>query len=423
MNDQEIVKQSLLEIFKTCGYSDFKTMTQRDFEQISSEIENKSGIVISATTIKRLSNGQFSRLPQVATLNAISNYLGFNTWQEYKVSLEPGIKEEPKKIEIKALQKRPGLPIQLKWSLLILPIFIFGYFLLPDKSQNGNFEKASFSAHKTTSNDIPNTVVFNYNIDEVNADSFFIQQSWDRNRRVRIYKNSYTLTDIYYEPGYHIAKLIANDSIIKAVDISIPTDRWLFYANEYRKNYNTEYIKTEEPVKNGSLALTTDEIAKNKISIDKEKIYLYTYFPGRLEVNSDDFKLKTRVRMKEIRNNFCPYITLEVYCQRYFMVIKSTPPGCASEALIVLGEKEIGGKKTDLSAIAYDVTQWTDIELLVKDKHATIKINGKESFSTEYLNTANLITGLGFMSNGLCEVDNVELMGLDGKLVYKSDFE
>ncbi|MEI9809516.1 MAG: hypothetical protein WDO16_17520 [Bacteroidota bacterium] len=41
------------------------------------------------------------------------------------------------------------------------------------------------------------------------ADSFFIQQSWDKNRRVKIDKHSHTLTDIYYEPGYHIAKLIA----------------------------------------------------------------------------------------------------------------------------------------------------------------------------------------------------------------------
>ena len=45
-------------------------MTQRDYEHISAEIEKKSGIVISGITIKRLSNGAFSRSPQIATLNA-----------------------------------------------------------------------------------------------------------------------------------------------------------------------------------------------------------------------------------------------------------------------------------------------------------------------------------------------------------------
>ncbi len=41
-----------------------------------------------------------------------------------------------------------------------------------------------------------------------------------------------TLTDIYYEPGYHNAKLIVNDQIIKTIGISIPTDHWFFYSKE-----------------------------------------------------------------------------------------------------------------------------------------------------------------------------------------------
>src|SRR5215216_166390 len=87
MNEQKIVQASLQEIFKLNGYQDVELMTQRDFEHIGDEIEKKSGIVISATTIKRLSNGAFSRSPQIATLNAIANYFEFKTWQEYKSSL------------------------------------------------------------------------------------------------------------------------------------------------------------------------------------------------------------------------------------------------------------------------------------------------------------------------------------------------
>jgi hypothetical protein len=295
-------------------------------------------------------------------------------------------------------------------------------YFLPQKWQSSGFETASFSANKTTGNDIPNTVVFNYNIDDIQADSFFIQQSWDKNRRVRIYKNTHTLTDIYYEPGYHIAKLIANDSIIKAVPVSIPTHDWVFYANENKVKYQTEYIKADKPVHNGLLALSPLDLVKNSIAPEKGKLYLYSYFPQKLEVSSENFSLKTRVRMKEISNNFCPYIAIEVHAQRYFMLIKSTPKGCASEAMMYLGEKQISGKDTDLSAITFDVSQWTDIELIVKNKQATIKINGKESISGSYKNDTKLITGLSFISNGLCEVDNIELKGLDGTVVYKNDF-
>src|SRR5688500_13412558 len=124
---------------------------------------------------------------------------------------------------------------------------------------------------------------------------------------VRFYKSKHTLTNIYNACGYSITRLIDNDSIIKTVGVHIPTDKWFFYANENRFRYATEYIKTEKFVKDGSMAITKEELIENKISTDQEKIFLYSYFPRKLQVSSDNFRLKTRVRMKEVRNNLCPY--------------------------------------------------------------------------------------------------------------------
>jgi len=422
MNEQEIVKQSLLEIFEKNGYLDTHLMTQRHFEHIGNEIEKKSGILISGTTIRRLSNGEFSRMPQTATLNAIATYLDFKNWQEYKLSLQSKKNETGAGVEGRTPENRSRGSVYFGLGLLAVVVSIITYSTYSAKNQLGHLEKVTFSAHKNTINDLPNTVVFNYNVDDVAADSFFVQQSWDKNRRIRIYKNNHTVTDIYYEPGYHIAKLIANDSVIKTIDVSIPTDKWFFYANEYKARYKTEYIKTDHFIKNGSLALSRDDLLNNNVEIDENKIYLYSYFPSHLEVSSDNYTLKTRVRMKEIRNNLCSYIALEVYCQRFFMVIKSTPKGCANEAALLFAEKVFGGKQNDMASIAYDVTRWNDVELVVKNKHVLIKINGKECFSTNYLNSGKLITGLSFISNGLCEIDKVDLTGLDGTVVYKSEF-
>jgi len=423
MSEQEVVKGSFLEIFKKNGYVDKNLMTQRHFEHIGNEIEKKSGVLISGTTIRRLSNGEFSRMPQIATLNAIATYLDFKNWQEYKLSLQSQKKETGARVEPKTLENRSLGSVYFGLGLLAVVVSIVTYYTYPTKNLLGHLEKVTFSAHKNTINGLPNTVVFNYNVDDVVADSFFIQQSWDKNRRIRIHKNNHTVTDIYYEPGYHVAKLIANDSVIKTIDVSIPTDKWFFYANEYRARYKTEYIKTDNFIGNGSLALSRDDLINNNVETDENKIYLYSYFPSHLEVSSDNYILKTRVRMKEIRNNLCPYIALEVYCQKFFMAIKSTPKGCANEAALLFSEKAFGGKQNDLASIAYDVTQWNDVELLVKNKHVLLKINGKESFSADYLNSGNLITGLSFISNGLCEVDKVELGGLDGKIVYKNEFD
>src|SRR6201999_2179787 len=107
---------------------------------------------------------------------------------------------------------------------------------------------------------------------------FFIQQSWDRKRRVRVLKHHYTLTDIYYEPGYYTAKLIANDKIIKTFEVSIPTDRWVFYAKEGITQGLPKYI-TANGVKARSLRLTNDDLKKSGIDIQKENAYVNVYFP------------------------------------------------------------------------------------------------------------------------------------------------
>lgn len=418
MNEQALVKTAIVDIFKRNGYSDPARMTQRDYDYIGEQLQQKSGILISGTTVKRLAFGEFTRLPQIATLNAIANYHDYKTWQDFKAAK---MEEEPGKVS-------PQQPVAKKFNLKYLGIpaviLLLGslYFFRTPKGMVRNAEKASFSFRKNTSNDIPNSVVFNYNIDGVEADSFFIQQSWDENRRIKIYKNSYTVTDIYYEPGYHIAKLIANDSVIRTVDVSIPTDRWFFYAIDNIANYTSQYIKADSTARNGTLGLNVAQLQENNIEIGKDKRYHYVYFPTQLNIPGDNFHYKTRVRMQEVRNSFCPYIEIELYCQRAFITMRSTTKGCAHEAFITFGEQTKKGSDTDLSPISFDVTKWTDIEITVKNKVAVVKINDKEAFSTRFTADTKNLAGLGFISNGLCEVDRVELCALDGRVIYKNEF-
>lgn len=433
MDEHSLIKAGILEIFSDNGYADLSSMTQRDFDHISEQLKQKSGTLISGTTIKRLAYGEFNRQPQIATLNAIASYFNYKTWQDYKAdkitnervntpAREP-VKERVKK-PAKQVNTRSAL-MTLKYLSIPLALIVIAalYFFGTTKAPVEHAEKATFSFKKNTSNDIPNSVVFSYNVDSVEADSFFIQQSWDANRRVRIYKNNYTLTDIYYEPGYHIAKLIANDSAIREVDVSIPTDGWFFYAIDNVPKYTPEYIRTDRFIDHGSLGLGVNHLLENRIDITKDKRYHYVYFPSHIDVPSDNFRFKTRVRMQEVRSSTCPYIELELYCQRSFMTMRSTTKGCAHEAFMTFGEQVFRGKDNDLLPISFDVSQWTDIEIAVNNKVVTIKISDKVVYSTRFATDTKFLTGLGYISNGLVEVDAVELASLEGKMMYKNNFE
>jgi hypothetical protein len=425
--EQELVKQCMDAVCRKAGFADSSKLIQRDLEFLCDSIESKTGVLISLSTIRRLLQGQFSRQPQAATLNAIANFIGYQNWQDLKLNKNP----EPRVVNsVEAKEEKltkKVFPVRLAVLTSILVFAAVGLFaaLRKTKHKPAHFEKAAFSVRKTTQNDLPNTVVFNYNVEDVVADSFFIQQSWDKRRRVKIDKNKHTLTDIYYEPGYHVAKLIANDEVIKTMDVSIPTDRWFFYARE--KSFSTKppvYISpTDSGIKNGSLLLNKEDVIKTGLNVQGENQYIQVYFPTRIEYSSDNFILHCRIRVKQLTNVFCPYFMCEVFCQRNFIFFTSSPKGCASEMMVQFGENFLSGKANDFSGIATNVNEWQDVVITIENRKAKIRINDKEVFSTQYNQSSGLITGLGFISNGLPEVDFVSLQTLDGKNIYSNDFE
>ena len=427
MSDKELIKICLREISQQSGYADPGSLRQRDLEHLSAEIEKRTGILISISTLKRLLNGQFNRLPQTATLNAITTYLGYESWQDFKIRKHEKINETD---ELKPGPPNPSPKSKKRWisyyiaipviaAILFLIMVSYNYFSKPDII---NEKDISFSVKKITSNDIPNTVVFTYDISKINGDSFFIQQSWDRDRRVRIEKNSHTLTDIYYEPGYHNARLIVNNKVVKTIDVSIPTNGWFFFSKPALFKGLPTYIQPAAPIDNGVLSLRPEDIISSKIDPQHENFYSYAFFPSTFTVDIDNFRFKTRIRFAALKNVMCPMIMCEVYGQSNALFFFTTLPGCTGNINTNVSEHFMSGKTTDLSGFGCDIRQWHDVEVIVKNKDARFYINQKEIFNKSYTKSPGSITGLAFSSNGLCEIDHIELKGFDGKVVYENDF-
>lgn len=423
-NEHYLVKTCLTELCNKAGFADPGQMVQRDQQFLCEHIQEKTGVLISLSTIKRLINGQFSHLPQIATLDAIAVAAGYQNWQDFKSVKNIGygtvLHEDEKVVNHTSTKSRWSTRILLPVCVLIIVLILIDLFIIKKRGPQ-NTEKAHFSATKVTGNDIPNTVVFKYNVDSVTADSFFIQQSWDRNRRVKIDRNSHTLTDIYYEPGYHTAKLIANDQIIKTFPVSIPTDKWVFNTKEGSFIGNPKYIATTG-IRNGMLCVTKDELVKSGADINKQNVISQLYFPSDIKYSSDNFIMRFRVKLDPLRNENCPFLMSEVFCQKNFLYFISTPKGCSSELVAQFGENFMNGKKNDLSMLGSNLSNWQNMEIRVQNKKVSIRINNAEVFTTSYHESCGLITGLGFTSNALCQVDFVDLETLDGKVIYGNGF-
>jgi hypothetical protein len=382
MSDKELIEMCLGEILNKSGYTDSGVLRQRDFEHLSTEIEKRTGILISVSTIKRLLNGQFNQLPQAATLNAIATYVGYDSWQDFRAKNHEIING------VDELRPQPPVPspkTKKRWTYykVIIPVIAAVVFLVI--ASNSYFSKPdifdekdiSFSFKKITSADIPNTVVFTYDVSKINGDSFFIQQSWDRDRRVKIEKNNHTLTDTYYEPGYHNAKLIVNNTVVKTIEVSIPTNGWFFFMKpELFKGLPT-YIRPAAPIANGVLSLKPVDIINSKINPQHENFYSYTLFPEKFNLESNNFIFKVRIRFKELKNVMCPTIMYEVCAQSNALVFFTTLPGCTGNINTNVGEHFISGKTTNLSGFGCDIQLWHDIEVAVKNKEARFHIDEK----------------------------------------------
>jgi hypothetical protein len=454
MNDRQLIEMGAQALAARHGFADWKDMRQRDLEYLCDRIEERSGILISLSTIKRIMGGQYNRLPQTATLNAISVYLGYADWQAFRATkmVDAGITERGQsettnwgisetangaangatkeatnvgktKMAGEASAFKAGRKRRFSRQEIVAAVFVFGVILLLSwdffaASSVRTGSRVTFSVRKTTQNNVPNTVVFTYDLHGVAGDSFFIQQSWDRNRRVRIDKNSHTLTDIYYEPGFHVAKLIADDRIIKTVDVSIPTDNWFFCSKEMLFKGQPDYIQTDSPIRNGILGLDRQTLVANRIDPEKPQVYLASLFPAVIGADADNFRLTARIRMKELRNTGCPFIMPEVFCQHGFTYCIFTTPGCTGEVSAEFGDQLLSGRHNDLSWLGLDVRRWHRLDVVNRQRRVTVSIDGKPVVTKDYTASAGLITGLGFHSNGLVEADSIRLAGLDGKVVY-----
>jgi hypothetical protein len=436
MTDRQLIELSAQDLAARHGFN-LDSMRQRDFEYLCTRIEESSGILISLSTIKRILNGQYNRLPQVATLNAIAVNLGYANWQAFKTAKQngaqpalngagnPAVSRSATPAAPNSQPAPTGARRRLSYPLiatgvagvLLLALLSWNYFASTPNAATA----ASFGIRRTTPNAVPNTVVFTYDIDHVPGDSFFIQQSWDRNRRVRIEKGSHTLTDIYYEPGYHTAKLIANDKIIKTLGVSIPTDGWFFYSKESLGRGLPAYIHTTTPIRNGVLGLGKQDLVDNHVDPDKPQVLLYTWFPGSLANSADNFRLNAKIRMTELRNTTCPFIMPEIFCQHGLMYFTCTLPGCTGaggEINAQFGNHFLDARSNDLSPLAIDVHSWHSVEMLVQQQRVIISIDGRPVLTSAYSASAGQITGLGFHSNGLSAIDSIRLTGLDGAQVY-----
>lgn len=396
---------------------------QRDYLHLIDLIENRTGISVSLSTIKRIWAKGSSGMPQMATLDALAGFLGYDNWLQFKEQHKDLALQKPKKnariLPVKALAFISGI-------LLISLVVLFIIQRTTRQPQTGSLtyhpDDIGFTCAFSAESGVPNTVIFDYDVSEVDADSFFIQQSWDELQRERIHKTGKNLTSIYYYPGVHKAKLIANDSIIKQTEVQVFTDNWLAMARDGYMDAIPVYIRNRRLGQNGELHVTKEDLEVNGADLNQETLVSYYYVNDFVDVNSSDFTFKTRVRCDSILNITCPHITIAILGEDDMNFVPLTTKGCVGYVNVHMGDAMKNGRNADLSSFGVDIYQWQDIEVHVENRAASIYLNGELILELPFNKDIGKIVGFNINFTGSGAIDYISLRNKDQLTVYETGF-
>ena len=404
-------------------------LKQREIEYLSNLIEQKSRVKLSLSTLKRLWRSDLRQLPHPATLDALVSILDFKDWQDFK-------KQNAPQLAGKIFQQGTA---NSKSFIRPLPVFIFlgaivvvgGFFMIQGFNRKDRVVvtgKLVFTADKTVTSGVPNTVMFKYDLSGVKADSFFIQQSWNPRDKVSIDPEKNYYSAIYYTPGFHFARIMANDSILKFQNVHIKTDGWLPLVKYDIREGKPLYLDAKAIQGKGIISITPELLRNASVDVSKEFYLRYYNIRDFDLIDADNFDLETRFKCDKLSLDrpatvACPLMEVMLITEQNIFFIPITTKGCIGELDLSVGGVYKSGRDNDLSAFGTDVYEWQVLRIRNENKKVLIMLNDSLIHELKYQSDFGKIKGIIYTFTGPGSVDFLRFKNVKGELVYADEFE
>ena len=366
------------------------------FNELSEKIFEATGVNLSIATLKRFFGVvKHEGMPSITTLDALSQFLGFENWRDFKLK---STKNSNHKVR---LPNKKGVYISLGFVLCFAIISLIAN-RRPEVVVNSS--EFTFSS-EVKSMEYPNTVVFNFTLpDNLQSDSLLIQQSWDATKTVEIRRDQNTATGIYYNPGYFRAKLLVEGQIVKEHDLFLKSNGWLGTLDY------SPIPKYFQPEFKGEVMMTPEEIEKEVQVSEDMLVTTYHYVNDLGNVTDDGFTFAAQIENRSEETwAVCKMMILYFLGSEGALAVPFSKIGCSSENNIMLNDVYLNGKENDLSALSSDFIDATDIKVSVDQKKVTVSIAGQEVYTQAYNMSIGKLVGFRFRFLGTGQVNEVHL--------------
>ncbi len=369
------------------GWGDSEHWNNSDFEKLSELIFQETGISLSISTLKRVwGKVKYDSVPTATTLNTLAKFSGYESWRGFC-----------SQIDNITVPKQPDIPpvkrgSSVRWIFLGL-LILAGFTLVLFQTGFYHRSVAVFDRSKilfnskVVTNELPNSVVFNYDVGNIKTDSVFIQQSWDPSRREQVSAKAHQHTSIYYFPGFFKAKLLIGNQVVKEHEIFIKTKGWMGIVQQqsvpgakpiYLSSSDINYPDGRMEVSAKTLSSKTGSPVFNDV---------WSVFCNAKEypVDPNHFTFSVTLQNTSVKEaSICQQVKVNIITSNGIISLPLCAKGCISDIALRVGDTFIDGKDHDLSVFGYDFSKPAAIKLVVEKHKAIIFLNNQQVFTVPY---------------------------------------
>jgi hypothetical protein len=384
---------------------------------------------LSVSTLKRLwGKVPYTSSPQAATLNALANFIGYPSFRDFEAAHRQVTQSVPTPAEPAATPQpvaapaNRSLPQRGAWGVgLLTGLFLsllIAFSLRPDAPNSLPASPTYAFSSRPVTKGIPNSVVFTFDVSQAQTDCLAVQQSWDTRLRFPIRRNQHQATSIYYFPGFFQAKLLVDGRVVSEHDLLIPTSGWLALINQKPVPV---YLPSQGVISDSVMQVPLPIIQAHHIPLQPQPPQVHYYNVGNFDpVRTDDFDFTTQVRNEYSAGSaVCQLTQVALILEGSAILIPLSSKGCVSELMLLSIDRQVSGKKADLSAFGVDFTKWVTIRCRGHKKHVQFYVNGQLAYQAPAPAKASRLIGLGYAFQGTGAIRHVQLKTVD-KLVYQA---
>lgn len=392
-----------------------------DYNTLSSLLGQQTKVYLSENTLKRI----FGRLktsqryyPQIATRNALAQFIGYRDWQEFELvyrSLHSIAKteEEPKE-EVKVDEKKPVFrsPAIIGFTMtgILVLIGLFFYF---------NKEKGLNSVKLVCENpfgSVPHTAVFALKSDHsFDKEEEFRLDCMEEALPATINGND-KITRFFKNPGVVYVTLYRHDKPIDTVSVCLQTKGWVANTgNDTSRAYPIADLRPLDP-KN----ITVSAAQLDSAGLDTKKPFLIGFsniHPS--EISGDNFSFSTKVFAEQNRPGVqCIETTIIILGEKDRHLLTLFKENCVALSRYTFSELKAVGSEEFLGNLAFNAANGGEITLTVKNKVVTVILNGKKALTTKYQKSIGKVMGVKILFSGIGKAMSPKLQDLNTKAFF-----